>query len=453
MNYFEGVTLQEYLDSKGGIINTEQALNIIMPVLDALKEVHKAGILHRDISPDNFLINTMGQVVLIDFGAARQSIGEISRNISVIMKTGYSPEEQYRSKGEQGPWTDIYSVAATLYRSITGQLPPEALDRLAEDRLVTPSNLGVKMELNQEQALLKALAVKAKDRFRSVEEFQGVLLGVETGDGKALSAGLGMVIPTAGKEKGYCPYCYGEIFVGAFKCKHCHSYLGSQMTGQVDPANRPYGHSRASSNVILPVSSSSETIAAPQPHPRSKIGLDTSYPYMEQGYASSASDYDQGKDGTCRYPKAGLGRRILAHIIDYLISWLPSGIAYIMIYYLVGAQDLVTNGFAVEFVLFTGFILIGTLWFIIYFLFRDGFTFGQSWGKKLCGLMVVDINVNQPCTKGKSVLRNIILLALHMILPIVPIIVMLILVISNEKGLHLGDMAARTQVINLKDYS
>jgi serine/threonine protein kinase len=180
MNHHQGVTLQRYLDSKGGKIPVEQALKIFMPVLDALKEVHAAGILHRDISPDNLLINTEGRVILIDFGAARQAMGEKSKSLSVIMKAGYSPEEQYRSKGKQGSWTDIYALAATFYRAITGIMPPESLDRLADDTLVRPSKLGVEITSQQEDTLLKALAVKADDRYKEVSEMQNELLPGKT---------------------------------------------------------------------------------------------------------------------------------------------------------------------------------------------------------------------------------------------------------------------------------
>jgi len=147
-----------------------------MPVLDALKEVHAAGILHRDISPDNLLIDAKGRVVLIDFGAARQAMGEKSRSISVIMKAGYSPVEQYHSRGMQGPWTDIYAVAATIYQLITGIMPPESLSRFTEDTIILPSQLGMKVDSYQEQALLKAMAVRDKNRYEAVEEFQEVLL-------------------------------------------------------------------------------------------------------------------------------------------------------------------------------------------------------------------------------------------------------------------------------------
>jgi len=176
MNYLEGVTLQNYLAEKSGKITVEQALKIFMPVLDVLKEVHAAGILHRDISPDNLLINTEGRVILIDFGAARQAMGEKSKSLSVIMKAGYSPPEQYQSRGKQGPWTDIYAVAATVYRTLTGQAPLEATDRMAEDDLITPSELGVIIEPDLEKTLLNALAVKAKDRYQTVEEFQSDLI-------------------------------------------------------------------------------------------------------------------------------------------------------------------------------------------------------------------------------------------------------------------------------------
>jgi serine/threonine protein kinase len=176
MNYLAGCNLEHYLHYKEGKIPFDQALAIFMPVLDALREVHRAGFMHRDISPDNIFITDAGQVILIDFGAARQEVRGKSKSLSVILKAGYAPEEQYRSRGKQGPWTDIYAVGSTLYRSITGKPPPEAMDRLAEDDLVAPSQLGVSINSVREEALLKALAVRAADRFQTVEEFQTAML-------------------------------------------------------------------------------------------------------------------------------------------------------------------------------------------------------------------------------------------------------------------------------------
>jgi serine/threonine protein kinase len=207
MSFIEGVTLLEHLKRSGGKITVEQAVQIILPVTDALKEVHKAGIMHRDISPDNIFIDREGRVLVIDFGAARQELREKSKSLSVILKAGYAPEEQYRSRGKQGPWTDVYSLAATFYRSITGQTPLEAIDRLAEDELIPPSQLGIAIEPDLENALLKALAVKAEKRYQQVEEFQQVLIDAlpgraETVIAEAVSTIKPEAISSAKKIKG-----------------------------------------------------------------------------------------------------------------------------------------------------------------------------------------------------------------------------------------------------------
>ncbi len=183
MSYVEGITVKDHLANSGGVLPVDQARGIIMPVLDALKEVHSVNILHRDISPDNIYINKKGQIILIDFGAARQAIGEKGKSLSIILKPGYAPEEQYRSKGIQGSWTDIYAVGATLYHLITGHQPPEALERLAEDGIVPPTQLGAALSDAEESAILKALAVKAADRYQTVADFQASLLGEQLKEG------------------------------------------------------------------------------------------------------------------------------------------------------------------------------------------------------------------------------------------------------------------------------
>jgi serine/threonine protein kinase len=172
MYYLDGIDLKKYLEQVGGRLTYEQALSILSPVIDALSTVHRDGILHRDISPDNIYITTNREVKLLDFGAARHAMNDSNKSLSVILKPGYAPEEQYRSKGKQGPWTDIYATAATMYRVITGVVPPESLDRLEEDTLVPPSQLGVSIPPYAEAALIKALSLKAQDRFQSMELFQ-----------------------------------------------------------------------------------------------------------------------------------------------------------------------------------------------------------------------------------------------------------------------------------------
>ena len=173
MEYVEGITLRQYLDQQpGGKLGVEAAWTLLMPVMDALRAVHKDGLLHRDIAPDNIYLTQDGRVKLLDFGAARFAAGEHSKSLSVILKPGYAPEEQYRARGKQGPWTDVYGLGATLYRAITGQVPPDSLDRLDQDELVPPSRLGVVIPPTQEAHLLKALAIKAEGRWQNMEQLQ-----------------------------------------------------------------------------------------------------------------------------------------------------------------------------------------------------------------------------------------------------------------------------------------
>ncbi len=173
MDYVAGITLRQYLDQQpGGRISVADALRLLTPVMDALRAVHKEGLLHRDLAPDNIYLTQDGRIKLLDFGAARFAASEHSKSLSIILKPGYAPEEQYRTKGNQGPWTDVYGLAATFYRAITGSVPPEALDRLDEDELLPPSKRGVSIKPDQEAILLKALAVKAAHRYQNIGELQ-----------------------------------------------------------------------------------------------------------------------------------------------------------------------------------------------------------------------------------------------------------------------------------------
>jgi serine/threonine protein kinase len=176
MQYLEGMTLKAYLEQNGGRIPFKAAVDIMMPVMDALHEVHGLGLLHRDISPDNIYITSSNQVKLLDFGAARYAMGEYSKSLSIILKQGYAPEEQYRSKGKQGPWTDIYAVAATIYRAITGETPPDALDRMDNDTVRSRLQSMTELSTKEKVALMKALSINAINRHRSIQEFQEALI-------------------------------------------------------------------------------------------------------------------------------------------------------------------------------------------------------------------------------------------------------------------------------------
>lgn len=174
MEYLPGITLKKYL-KKRGRLSVEETLSMMLPLIDALKEVHKKGVIHRDISPDNIMLMKDGRRKLLDFGGAREMSPDGGRSLSILLKPGYAPEEQYRSRGKQGPWTDVYALCATIYRCITGEVPIEALERCQEDHLEKPHNLGVKISKGKEAALMHGMEVYAKDRFQSMEALEEAL--------------------------------------------------------------------------------------------------------------------------------------------------------------------------------------------------------------------------------------------------------------------------------------
>ncbi|MGN0498271.1 MAG: protein kinase [Acutalibacteraceae bacterium] len=179
MEYIRGISFQGYINQRGGKIPWEDARRVIFPVMDALSAVHGKGIIHRDISPDNIYITNDGTVKLLDFGAARYSIGDKSRSLDVVLKHGYAPKEQYTRHGRQGPFTDVYALAATIYRAITGRVPPDSIDRIDEDELILPSALGSDISARAEDALVQALSVQSSDRFQSMKSFREALGSAE----------------------------------------------------------------------------------------------------------------------------------------------------------------------------------------------------------------------------------------------------------------------------------
>ena len=176
MEYVDGESLKDYLDRNGGRISYADASKILIPIMRALSKVHEQGLIHRDISPDNISITSSGQPKLLDFGAARSAYGE-NKSVSVILKHGLAPIEQYSNHGNMGPWTDVYAMGATMYRSITGILPPESIERIHADSIRTPSSMGVVIPPYAEMALMKALAVNPESRFPNIEQFIAALNG------------------------------------------------------------------------------------------------------------------------------------------------------------------------------------------------------------------------------------------------------------------------------------
>lgn len=176
MEFLHGISLKQYVKINGGIIARDEAVEIISSICEALKDIHKEGIIHRDISPDNIFICENGKIKLIDFGAARFSTGEEEKTLSIILKPGFAPPEQYRSKSKQGPWTDVYALAATLYRIVTGVVPEESVNRIVEDTVKSPEELNSDIPENFSNALMKGMALNQDLRFQTIEEFQDAIL-------------------------------------------------------------------------------------------------------------------------------------------------------------------------------------------------------------------------------------------------------------------------------------
>lgn len=170
MEYIEGITLKEYLKLKGGVLSVDETLALMKPVIESLAVIHGHKLLHRDISPDNLMITQDHQIKLIDFGSARYFDSQSDKSMTVVLKHGYAPIEQYSSNGHQGTWTDIYSLCATMYRMLTGRIPDEAINRIRSDTLAPIHSVVRKLPGNVVQAINRGLSVMAENRQQTLEE-------------------------------------------------------------------------------------------------------------------------------------------------------------------------------------------------------------------------------------------------------------------------------------------
>lgn len=181
MEYLDGITLSEYLKKEAAVspqrrIAPEKAISMLTPVMLSLQRVHDSGMIHRDIAPDNIILLKDGGVRLIDFGAARHAVHDCGKSMTVIIKDGYSPEEQYNSHSVQGPAADVYALSATLYQMITGITPPGAIERgeylqkHKRDMLPPPSKFNKAVTKTQDTAILNGMALHTQDRTQSVAE-------------------------------------------------------------------------------------------------------------------------------------------------------------------------------------------------------------------------------------------------------------------------------------------
>ena len=183
MVYEKGTSLGDRLRD-GATLPEGDLRKIVEPLMSGLETVHQARFLHRDIKPDNIYLRGDGSPVLLDFGSARQAIGARTQAITSIVSPGYSPFEQYgKAAGDQGPWTDIYALGATLYRCIAGKRPPPALDRVGGKSAMEPA--AIVGQADYEPALLRAidaaLEMRAEDRPQSIADLRALMRGESRG--------------------------------------------------------------------------------------------------------------------------------------------------------------------------------------------------------------------------------------------------------------------------------
>ena len=175
MEYIDGIDMRRYAKAKGGRLMPEEVFSLLKDVLKALNEVHKKNIIHRDISPDNIMLTRDMKAKLIDFGAAKDY--ENNKNAPVLLKQGYAPIEQYDKDGNQGPWSDVYSMCASIYYLLTGIRIPNAKERRQNDTVKLLQVMGVPVSEEQDMAIQKGLRIEARERYQSIADFYQDLYG------------------------------------------------------------------------------------------------------------------------------------------------------------------------------------------------------------------------------------------------------------------------------------
>ncbi|CUN97898.1 Serine/threonine-protein kinase pknB [Anaerobutyricum hallii] len=170
MEYLEGITLKQYL-GKYGVLQFRNLIEMMLPLREALIEIHSQGLIHRDISPDNIMVQHNGKLKLMDFGAARDYTESGNKSLTVILKPGYAPPEQYQTHGVQGPWTDIYALCATIYKCLTGITPPDAIARVMDDKFKEPDQLDGKLSPDIKKILWKGMNIFPEERYQDIVEF------------------------------------------------------------------------------------------------------------------------------------------------------------------------------------------------------------------------------------------------------------------------------------------
>lgn len=179
MEYIDGISIKEYVQTKGAI-SAENVLQLMKPVLQSLYAIHGRNLIHRDLSPDNILMTKQGKLKLIDFGAARHTDTGTQKTVTVMFKRGFAALEQYQAKGEQGVWTDVYGISATMYYMMSGEVPEESVGRVLKDGL-TELKAMQREDIPDDisASILKGMELEWEKRFQNLAELYQALYGEE----------------------------------------------------------------------------------------------------------------------------------------------------------------------------------------------------------------------------------------------------------------------------------
>lgn len=186
MEFIDGTAVDQIVLNQGPL-DIDITLTIYYPIIQALESVHSAGILHRDISPSNVMLDDKYNARLIDLGSSRAYSHEMSTDLTVILKKGFAPVEQYMRKGRHSPAEDVYAVCASMYYTLTGKVPPAATDRMVFDTLMPISSFGVDVPQNIADIILKGMAIRADDRYSSMFELAEAIDSAVCGSGDHIS--------------------------------------------------------------------------------------------------------------------------------------------------------------------------------------------------------------------------------------------------------------------------
>ena len=175
MEYCDGIDLRRYTNNFSRRLEYDEGMNLLYQIMNGLEYIHSKGILHRDIAPDNIYVTKNNSVKILDFGSARSEMDQFNRELSVIVKVGYAPIEQYGGRGKQGPYTDIYALGATFYHLFTSRIPIESTQRVAEDTLEEFSRLRPDLPDNLKYCIEKSMELTTAKRISNIAEMKSIL--------------------------------------------------------------------------------------------------------------------------------------------------------------------------------------------------------------------------------------------------------------------------------------